>query len=281
MAFVHLHNHSEYSISMAPPVSRTWWAAPSGLACRQLRDRPRLHVQHSRAGPAHATRLTMARRSTRPGVDKSFLEKGRRTELEEPDPEKDPRAYEQFHKDMATWDAEGSVDSVKPPLVIKPIFGCEVYFTPDDTLARDKKPELYHMVLFARNQTGYVNLMQTVSEAAVDGFCYKPRVTLDNLRRHREGLIASSACIAGIIPKMIDRGDLPRALEWAETFRDLFEPGCFYIEIQEHGITTDSGMTDEQMDRQLIEIAKQIGVKVIATNDFHYLTATTRRCRTS
>ena len=114
--------------------------------------------------------------------------------------------------------------------------------------------------------------MQTVSEAAVDGFYYKPRVTLDNLRRHREGLIASSACIAGIIPKMIDRGDLPRALEWAETFRDLFEPGCFYIEIQEHGITTDSGMTDEQMDRQLIEIAKQIGVKVIATNDFHYLT---------
>lgn len=273
MAFVHLHNHSEYSMldgatRIKDMVGR---AVELGMPAVALTDHgymygiPELGLACDAVNHGTPEYKTWSH-------DKSFLEKGRRAELEEPDPEKDPRAYEQFHKDMAAWDAEGSVDSVKPPLVIKPIFGCEVYFTPDDTLARDKKPELYHMVLFARNQTGYVNLMQTVSEAAVDGFYYKPRVTLDNLRRHREGLIASSACIAGIIPKMIDRGDLPRALEWAETFRDLFEPGCFYIEIQEHGITTDSGMTDEQMDRQLIEIAKQIGVKVIATNDFHYLT---------
>ena len=173
---------------------------------------------------------------------------------------------------MEEWGRSGNLDATKPPLVIKPIFGCEVYFTPDDTLARDRKPELYHMVLFAQNDAGYINLMQTVSEAAVQGFYYKPRVTLDNLRRHREGLIASSACIAGIIPKCIDRGEFDQAVHWAETFRDLFEPGNFYIEIQEHGITTDSGLTDEQLDRQLIDIAKQVGVKVIATNDFHYLT---------
>ena len=122
-----------------------------------------------------------------------------------------------------------------------------MYFTPDDTLARDRKPELYHMVLFAQNEKGYVNLMQTVSEAAVQGFYYKPRVTLDNLRRHREGLIASSACIAGIIPKCIDRGEMDKAIEWAETFRDTFEPGNFYIEIQEHGITTGPGITDEEL----------------------------------
>ncbi len=114
--------------------------------------------------------------------------------------------------------------------------------------------------------------MQTVSEAAVQGFYYKPRVTLDNLRRHREGLIASSACIAGIIPKCIDRGEMDKAIEWAETFRDTFEPGNFYIEIQEHGITTDSGITDEELSKTLIQIAEQVGVKVIATNDFHYLT---------
>ena len=113
--------------------------------------------------------------------------------------------------------------------------------------------------------------MQTVSEAAVQGFYYKPRVTLDNLRRHAKGMICTSACIAGIIPKYIDRGDMEGAIKWAETFRDTFEPGDFYIEIQEHGITTDNGLTDEQMDRTLIDIAKQVGVKVIATNDFHYL----------
>ncbi len=204
--------------------------------------------------------------------DKSFLEKGRRDELECPDQESDPRGYEQHMKDLAMWDEKGNIDELKPPLVIKPIFGCEVYFTPDETLARDRKPELYHMVLFAQNEKGYVNLMQTVSEAAVQGFYYKPRVTLDNLRRHREGLIASSACIAGIIPKCIDRGEMATAIEWAETFRDTFEPGNFYIEIQEHGITTDSGITDEELSKTLIQIAEQVGVKVIATNDFHYLT---------
>ena len=169
------------------------------------------------------------------------------------------------------WDEKGNIDELKPALVIKPIFGCEVYFTPDETLARDHKPELYHMILLAKDQEGYVNLMQTVSEAAVQGFYYKPRVTLDNLRRHAKGMICTSACIAGIIPKYIDRGDMEGAIKWAETFRDTFDPGDFYIEIQEHGITTDNGLTDEQMDRTLIDIAKQVGVKVIATNDFHYL----------
>ena len=227
MAFVHLHNHSEYSMldgatRIKDMVSR---AVELGMPAVALTDHgymygiPELGLACDAVNHGTPEYKTWSH-------DKSFLEKGRRAELEEPDPEKDPRAYEQFHKDMAAWDAEGSVDSVKPPLVIKPIFGCEVYFTPDDTLARDKKPELYHMVLFARNQTGYVNLMQTVSEAAVDGFYYKPRVTLDNLRRHREGLIASSACIAGIIPKMIDRGDLPRALEWAETSATCSSPAA-------------------------------------------------------
>ncbi len=137
------------------------------------------------------------------------------------------------------------------------------------------------MILLAKDQEGYVNLMQTVSEAAVQGFYYKPRVTLDNLRRHAKGMICTSACIAGIIPKYIDRGDMEGAIKWAETFRDTFDPGDFYIEIQEHGITTDNGLTDEQMDRTLIDIAKQVGVKVIATNDFHTCAARMRPCRTS
>ena len=272
MGFVHLHNHTEYSMldgatRIKDMVQR---AVDLGMPAVAITDHGYMYG---------VPELGLACDAVNHGTpeykvwshDKSFLEKGRRDELEEPDPEKDPRGYAQYQKDMAMWDEKGNIDELKPPLVIKPIFGCEVYFTPDDTLARDRKPELYHMVLMAQNQQGYINLMQTVSEAAVQGFYYKPRVTLDNLRRHREGLICSSACIAGIIPKCIDRGEMDKALEWAETFRDLFEPGNFYIEIQEHGITTDAGLTDEQMDRQLIEIAKQIGVKVIATNDFHYL----------
>ena len=273
MAFVHLHNHTVYSMldgatRIKDMVQR---AVDLGQPAVAITDHGYMYG---------VPELGLACDAVNHGTpeykvwshDKSFLEKGRRDELECPDQESDPRGYEQHMKDLAMWDAKGNIDELKPPLVIKPIFGCEVYFTPDDTLARDRKPELYHMVLFAQNEEGYVNLMQTVSEAAVQGFYYKPRVTLDNLRRHREGLIASSACIAGIIPKCIDRGEMDKAIEWAETFRDTFEPGNFYIEIQEHGITTDSGITDEELSKTLIEIARQVGVKVIATNDFHYLT---------
>lgn len=273
MAFVHLHNHTVYSMldgatRIKDMVSR---AVELGMSAVAITDHGYMYG---------VPELGLACDAVNHGTpeykvwshDKSFLEKGRRDELECPDQESDPRGYEQHMKDLAMWDEKGNIDELKPPLVIKPIFGCEVYFTPDETLARDRKPELYHMVLFAQNEKGYVNLMQTVSEAAVQGFYYKPRVTLDNLRRHREGLIASSACIAGIIPKCIDRGEMATAIEWAETFRDTFEPGNFYIEIQEHGITTDSGITDEELSRTLIQIAEQVGVKVIATNDFHYLT---------
>lgn len=273
MAFVHLHNHTVYSMldgatRIKDMVQR---AVDLGMPAVAITDHGYMYG---------VPELGLACDAVNHGTpeykvwshDKSFLEKGRRDELECPDQESDPRGYEQHMKDLAMWDAKGNIDELKPPLVIKPIFGCEVYFTPDDTLARDRKPELYHMVLFAQNEKGYVNLMQTVSEAAVQGFYYKPRVTLDNLRRHREGLIASSACIAGIIPKCIDRGEMDKAIEWAETFRDTFEPGNFYIEIQEHGITTDSGITDEELSKTLIQIAAQVGVKVIATNDFHYLT---------
>ena len=273
MAFVHLHNHTVYSMldgatRIKDMVSR---AVELGMPAVAITDHGYMYG---------VPELGLACDAVNHGTpeykvwshDKSFLEKGRRDELECPDQESDPRGYEQHMKDLAMWDEKGNIDELKPPLVIKPIFGCEVYFTPDETLARDRKPGLYHMVLFAQNEKGYVNLMQTVSEAAVQGFYYKPRVTLDNLRRHREGLIASSACIAGIIPKCIDRGEMATAIEWAETFRDTFEPGNFYIEIQEHGITTDSGITDEELSRTLIQIAEQVGVKVIATNDFHYLT---------
>ena len=272
MAFVHLHNHTEYSMldgatRISDMVNR---AVELGMPAVAITDHGYMYG---------VPELSLACDAVNHGTpeyktwshDKSFLEKGRRDELVEPDAEKDPAAHAQYVKDMAGWDANGNIDDLKPPLVIKPIFGCEVYFTPDDTLARDHKPELYHMILLAKDQEGYVNLMQCVSEAAVRGFYYKPRVTLDNLRRHAKGLICTSACIAGIIPKCIDRGDFEGAEHWATTFRDTFAPGDFYIEIQEHGITTDNGLTDEQMDRALIDIANKIGVKVIATNDFHYL----------
>jgi DNA polymerase-3 subunit alpha len=250
MAFVHLHNHTVFSMldgatRIQDMVNR---AVELGMPAVAITDHGYMYGVPDLALACDAVNHNTPEYKTW-SHDKAFLEKDRRDELVEPDPEENPREHAQYVKDMAMWDEKGNIDELKPPLVIKPIFGCEVYFTPDETLARDHKPELYHMILLAKDQEGYVNLMQTVSEAAVQGFYYKPRVTLDNLRRHAKGMICTSACIAGIIPKYIDRGDMEGAIKWAETFRDTFDPGDFYIEIQEHGITTDNGLTDEQMDQ--------------------------------
>ncbi len=158
-----------------------------------------------------------------------------------------------------------------PEYGIKPILGCEVYFTPDSTLARDRKPDLYHLLLLAKDNQGYTNLMNIVSQAATRGFYYKPRVTLEMLRDHHEGIVATSACIAGIVPQCLDRGDRKTAIEWAKTFGGIFGHDDFYIELQNQGITADSGMTQMELNGQLDALARELGLKTVATNDFHYL----------
>lgn len=155
---------------------------------------------------------------------------------------------------------------------VKPIYGCEIYFTEDPEVGTKNKSRLYHMVLLAKNNVGYHNLVRLVSESHVDNFYYKPRTTFDMLQRYSEGLIASSACIAGIIPRCIDARDFDGARTWARKFADLFEPGDFYIELQDQGITTNGGMTQHDMNVELTTIANELGLKTIATNDFHYLT---------
>ena len=154
---------------------------------------------------------------------------------------------------------------------VKPIYGCEVYFTTDDTLARDGKPKLYHMILLAKTNEGYHNLLKLVSESHVDNYYYKPRTTYAMLQKYGRGLIGTSACIAGIIPKLLDNRQFEDACEWARKFAACFAEGDFYIELQDQGITTDGGLTQLELNRQLTEIARTCGFKTIATNDFHYL----------
>ncbi len=155
---------------------------------------------------------------------------------------------------------------------VKPIFGCEVYFTTDEELKREGKPRLYHMVLLAKTNEGYHNLVRLVSESHVDNFYYKPRTTFSMLQRYSEGLIGTSACIAGIIPRLLDNMQFDDAVAWARKLAGVFEPGDFYIELQDQGVVTDAGHTQNELNHQLAQIAKQVGLKTIATNDFHYLT---------
>ena len=154
---------------------------------------------------------------------------------------------------------------------VKPIYGCEVYFTTDEELRKDVKPKLYHLLLLAKTNEGYHNLLHLVSESHVDNFYYKPRTTFSMLQKYGHGIIGSSACIAGIIPKLLDNRQFDDAVEWARRFASCFDEGDFYIELQNQGLRTDGGMTQTELNRQLTKVAQLAGLKTIATNDFHYL----------
>jgi len=154
---------------------------------------------------------------------------------------------------------------------VKPIFGCEVYFTTDDSLSRDTKPRLYHLLLLAKTNEGYHNLIKLVSESHVDNYYYKPRTSYAMLKKYGHGIIGSSACIAGIVPKLLDNRQFDEACEWARKLADCFDPGDFYIELQDQGIMTDGGLTQNQLNHELTRVARTCGFKTIATNDFHYL----------
>ena len=179
---------------------------------------------------------------------------------------------------MAVWEESGhdlaAVEANRPELLIKPIFGCEAYFITDDCIQKGTKQHRYHLLLLAKNETGYVNLMKMMSEAASgEMFYYYPRTTLDMLRRYHEGIICSSACVSGIIPRMYFQGRPDEAKQWALTFRDIFGED-FYLEVQDHGLSDPAwgGFDDRSLSEQIIRLGRELGIKVIATNDNHYLT---------
>ena len=121
---------------------------------------------------------------------------------------------------------------------VKPIIGCEVYVTRRSIADRvhgiDNDP--YHLVLLCENRTGYENLCLLVSEAFINGFYGKPRVDMEMLRKHHEGLIALSACLAGAIPQYLMEEDYDSARDYALKMADIFGEGNFYLELQDHGI---------------------------------------------
>ena len=150
---------------------------------------------------------------------------------------------------------------------LKPIIGSEFYVAED---YRVKTPETMHrrdhLILLAKNLTGYKNLMKLSTVSFVDGFYVKPRIDLDLLSRYSEGLICCSACLAGRIPQLLLKNDYEGAKEYALRLKGMFEEGDFYIELQDHGLEEQ-----RRILRPLVSLAREIGVKVVATNDAHYL----------
>ena len=151
---------------------------------------------------------------------------------------------------------------------VKPIIGCEVYVArrrmTDKVHGLDNDP--YHLVLLCENRKGYENLCYLVSEAFIHGFYGKPRVDLELLEQHHEGLIALSACLAGAIPQYLMQENYAAAKEYALKLASIFGEGNFYLEMQDHGIPEQ-----RPVNQGVQRLARETGLPLVVTNDAHYL----------
>ena len=151
---------------------------------------------------------------------------------------------------------------------VKPIIGCEVYVSPGSRFDRETvsgEDRYYHLVLLAENNQGYQNLMKIVSKGFVEGFYYKPRVDYEVLEQYHEGIIATSACLAGEIPRYLMRGMYEDAKQAALHYQEIFGQGNFFLELQDHGIPAQ-----RQVNQGILRISKELGIGLVATNDSHY-----------
>ena len=160
---------------------------------------------------------------------------------------------------------------------IKPILGCEVYVTRhyDHKLQDNAHRAYYHLILLAKNYNGYKNLMKIVSTGHLEGLYYKPRVSHEILEKYHEDLICSSACIAGEVPQRILAGDIAGAEESIEWFKRVFGED-YYLEVMAHetevpGQSKEIYYKEREYDKVIFELAEKHHVKVIATNDAHFL----------
>ncbi|MFG1483397.1 DNA polymerase III subunit alpha [Halobacteriovorax sp. HFRX-2_2] len=165
---------------------------------------------------------------------------------------------------------------------IKPILGSEIYFTPGSRFdrraakksasvssqdAEESSRQIHHLILLAKNNTGYQNLCKLLSKAYLEGFYYKPRADVELLREYSEGLICTTACLKGEVGYNFFTGQDDKAIRAIEKLRDIFGPDDFYLEIQENGIPEQ-----RIVNERVIDFARKNDIKLVATNDSHYMT---------
>lgn len=147
---------------------------------------------------------------------------------------------------------------------IKPIVGCEVYVVNGDYKDKSSRSPLYHLILLAKNDEGYINLSKIVSESILEGFYYKPRINKEFLKTHKKGLVALTACLGGEVPNTLLKDQYNEAREIAEFYKSLYGED-FYLEVQDHEIR------EEQFVHPLMaKLAKDLNIKLVATNDSHF-----------
>ncbi|HEY7751463.1 MAG TPA: PHP domain-containing protein, partial [Ignavibacteriaceae bacterium] len=158
---------------------------------------------------------------------------------------------------------------------IKPILGMEAYVVsegsrfdknyPGNNGNGRKKKHYNHLILLAKNQTGFKNLSTLSTLGHTEGFYYKPRIDLELIKKFHEGLICTSACAGGIVSSHLVNGNYEKAKNVAKTYKEIFEDD-FYLEIQDHGMEVDKPILDG-----MPKLSKELGIKLVATNDCHYI----------
>ncbi len=148
---------------------------------------------------------------------------------------------------------------------IKPIIGLEAYVAPGSRFSRERGDSSpYHLVMLARNMTGYKNLIALTTKANLEGYYYKPRIDRDLLEKHNEGITVLSACPSGEFLRRIQEGDREGAIDVAKYYREVFD-GHYYLEVQDHA---DEKFT--RLNPTIADIGRELGIKVVATNDSHF-----------
>jgi DNA polymerase-3 subunit alpha len=153
-------------------------------------------------------------------------------------------------------------------LRVKPIIGCEIYVAPGSRFDRNASEQkaTAHLVLLARDEQGYQNLMKLVSAGYMEGFYYKPRVDKEILLKYAKGLVATSACLKGEIAQKLAANKYEDALRMADDYRQIFEPGNFFLEVMDHGIPEQKAVNEG-----LLRLSRELVLPLVATNDVHYL----------
>jgi DNA polymerase III subunit alpha len=153
---------------------------------------------------------------------------------------------------------------------IKPIIGCEVYVAPGSRLEKKQgsgtRDIYHHLGLLAMDEEGYKNLIKLTTAAHLEGYYYKPRIDKEILAAHSKGLIAMSGCLASEIPDLIVKDQIAKARESVDWFKQTLGAENFFLELQNHGIPEQA-----KVNKQLIAFAKEFGLKLVATNDVHYV----------
>ena len=149
------------------------------------------------------------------------------------------------------------------------MIGCEVSVAPGDRHVREHSAfaNSYHLVLLCKDEIGYRNLIYLVSEAFVSGFYSKPRIDMELLKSHHEGLIALSACLAGYIPRHVMSGEYDKAEKYALEMKELFGED-FYLEVQDHGLPDQ-----KTVNSAIFSMAEKLSIETVATNDVHSICA--------